>query len=147
MKKKGFTLPELIAVIVVVAILAIIAVTNVSKVMIDSREKLKAQSLNQVRDSAASYGMKELFISNNCAINYIVDKDHPISLPSGCSVTTVKVGDLITKGYFKDDSNNLKKDGEITIYKYKTCNPNPYNSSDEVCNYDIKAYVTESLFN
>ena len=137
MKNKGFTLVEIIAVISIIAILAVIATASVTKYINSSKEAVKESSLKDVQDAALAYGLT-MFIQDKCASNTILNKDNykNYSFPSGCK-KTVTVQELINKKYFKDDSNILKKTGEIIIYKYKTNNNT----------YELKAFAPADILN
>lgn len=143
--KNGFTLVELLAVIAILALLVLIVSPMVTKFVINANNYSKETILKNAEDAAVNYALenskKTTFISNNCAVNYIVTKDKSLSLPSGCNKVTVRVDTLINQGYYKDDSNKLKKNGIITIYKYK------YTNSEGKELYDLKAYASESILN
>lgn len=142
MKKNGFTLTELIAIIVIIGILSLIVVPNVVSYIRNAQETSKEEILRNVKDAALDYAMenskKSTFIPNNCAVDYIVTDDKPLNLPSGCSRVSVSVETLVSNNYYKDDAKKLKRDGTITIYKYKYTN----NGKDF---YDLKAYASENL--
>lgn len=142
--KDGFTLAELLAVIVIIGILSLVVAPAVVKQIRNAQQTTKEQVLKNLEDAALDYALdhskNSTFISNNCAVNYIVNKSNPLNLPSGCDKKTVSVNTLIDEGFYKDDSKKTKKDGIITIYKYKTTN----NGKDF---YDLKVYVDESLLN
>ena len=159
MKKNGFTLTELIAVIAIVGLLIVIATTAVAPWMISSKEQTAEMTLKNLEDAAVTYALDKLFIPDDCAIDYIVDKDHPkFNKPSKCTLAAstfeIQVKSLIDNGYFKDDAKKVDRGDKVIIYKYKTKKPKSaldcYSGSNfidkkECYNYDTKAYAKESL--
>lgn len=137
--RKGFTLVELLAVIAILAILVLIATPLVTKYIMQASETSKSKTLRNVEDAALVYAMEHsnnsMFIPNDCATS----DDNPNNLNSNCK-KNVMVSELIDKGFYKDDAKRLKRDGIITIYKYKSTN-------GVKVNYDLKAYVPESIYN
>lgn len=94
MNKKGFTLAELLGVIVVLAI--IISISGISVVSIINKSRLKVSK--EMEDN-----LKE------AAITYVIDKkikDFP---------TEISVQDLIDGYYFEDDKNHCEKTAKITV--------------------------------
>lgn len=55
MNKKGFTLIELIAVIVVISIILLIVVPNVTKVLNDKKQTMYESSISEIEKVAAEY--------------------------------------------------------------------------------------------
>lgn len=83
--KKGFTLVELLAVIVVLSIILVVATTSVYKYINDSKEKTRYMAAKEIVEIAEAY----------FAINPCIDDE------SECSVS---IKDL--KGYLEDDATN-----------------------------------------
>lgn len=84
--KKGFTLAELIAVLVVLALVSMIAVPAVT----DSLKKYKSEvcsvQMNNIIESARSWGAKNMSILPNESGQYV----------------SIKINDLIKYGYIED---------------------------------------------
>ncbi|MBR1417209.1 MAG: prepilin-type N-terminal cleavage/methylation domain-containing protein [Bacilli bacterium] len=149
MKKNGFTLVELLAVIVILGIIIVVSTTAVSSIINNSKNELNNNALKNALDVAITYAEKEkIFISNDCALDKEITESNykSISYPSGCSEQSVTVQKLIDMGLFNDDSNILKKDGKIIIYKYKHTGKDAITKKDKVF-YDIKSFASESLIN
>lgn len=94
MNKKGFTLAELLGVIVVLAI--IISISGISVVSIINKSRLKVSK--EMEDN-----LKE------AAITYVIDKkikDFPAE---------ISVQDLIDDYYFEDDKNHCEREAIIKV--------------------------------
>lgn len=91
-KSLGFTLVELLAVIVILAIVTLIAVPNVNGLIKKNKEKMFCQKISSIESSAKNYAQdfyeSIAFNSNNEA--------------------GVRVSVLLEKGYIKADSKETK---------------------------------------
>lgn len=110
MNKNGFTLIELIAVLVILSVVITITVTIVGPIISGSRDDLLENQKHNIEEAAKIYYLKEgnLDASNSC----------------------VNVSDLISKGYVESSEilnpkNNEPMNGSVKItyssnqYKYK----------------------------
>ena len=138
MKKNGFTLVEVIAVVVILGILVTFASPYVIKYIDSSKESTKQQSLQDTEDAAISYGLTQ-FIPESCAVSSKVTK--PSDIPSGCDYS-VTVQELIDKQLLKDTAKVLDRNAKVYIYKLKTGNA----SAGEKEIYEVKAYVPEDIY-
>lgn len=93
MNKKGFTLVELLAVIVLLAIITTIAVTSMSAIHNNSLKKLLETKIEQIESAAIIYGQENPneLTEKNCVVDGVTY--------SFCK--TVKVGDLIAGNFFE----------------------------------------------
>ncbi|MBQ2946643.1 MAG: type II secretion system protein [Bacilli bacterium] len=109
MKKKGFTLVELLAVLVILSILSIIATVTVSSILNDSKSSLSDRQKRNIENAAETYYLKEGMNSNDMCIS---------------------VEELIEKGYIdsvtvKDPQDRKEMTGYVKItyasnqYSYK----------------------------
>lgn len=135
MKKNGFTLVEVIAVVVILGILVTFASPYVIKYIDSSKESTKQQSLKDTEDAAISYGLTQ-FIPESCAVSSKVTK--PSDIPSGCDYS-VTVQQLIDKQLLKDNSKVLNRNAKVYIYKLRTTN-------EIKTSYEVKAYVSEDIY-
>lgn len=141
MKKNGFTFVELMAVIIIVAILTLIAAPAVTKFINSAQSTTDESTLNALEDAALDYALhNNVFISNDCGINYLLSDTKNYNETSSCPKISIKVSTLREEGYFKDDSNKVKKSGEVILYKYD--DPSTSNVS-----YELKAFASTSLLN
>jgi len=112
MNKKGFTLVELLAILVLLSIIALITIVSVKNILSDSKNSLSETQVKNIEEAAKAYYLKEgSLYSNEC----------------------VNVSKLIEKGYIeskdvKDPKNNKSMTGSVDIiygsnnyiYEYKS---------------------------
>ena len=87
MKKKGFTLIEILAVIVILGIVAIIAIPAVSSYISDSRNKTYKAHESSMIEAAKSFTVECIDGKENC------------TLPSGNGSSEIFLSELIDKGF------------------------------------------------
>jgi len=108
--KRGFTLVELIVVIVILGLMALVAFPAVTRVINDSKTDSYGAQVKIIEKAGKAWGV-----------------EHPSSLPSsGC--TKVKVSTLVNDGYISsgmpiDPRNNSNMNGAVKI----TLSGNKYN--------------------
>ena len=155
---RGFTLIELLAVIAILALLVLISVPLVTRYVNNARNFSNETILHNAEDAAVNYGMenaklspndaKSTFIQNNNAITYTLDDNNYASLASN-KKKLVKIKTLIEQGYFKDDAEKLKRDGDVIIYKYKgskkTSTECQSSNADSCYNFELKAFAPKAL--
>ena len=113
-KRSGFTLIELIAVMVILAIISFLVVPSIVKVMKDSKEKLYQEQVDLVLTAAKNYGVE----------NY--DELDEVNL------TFLTLDKLISSGYIENDEaidprNNQAMDGCVMV---------SYNQSNKKYDYE-----------
>ena len=92
MKNKGFTLAELLAVIVILGLVAVIAVPAVTKTLGGTKAELCEDQLKNIKEAARLYG-----------------SDHMLELPDSEGETkTITLQDLQMGGYIKENLENPK---------------------------------------
>lgn len=127
--KNGFTLVELLAVIVILAILSIIVVFSVDPTIHSSEISLSSIQIKQVEQAARMYYLKE-------GMNYInFDKDNTKSC--------ISLEYLIDNGYFESDEVlDLKTNEQISGSVLITYNSNKYNYQYQ----EKSCYLNEYIF-
>ena len=115
MNKKGFTLVELMAVIVIISIIALVGVTSITGVRKQMDKKLFEEKLNSAISSAEKWGEdNKEELTHNITIS-VKDGDETVEKTvKGAKLT---IGNLIANGYYESE---------------EAVNPNLYNGY--VCN-------------
>lgn len=110
MNKKGFTLAELIGVIVVLSLICLITVPAITSVLKTNKKSLCETQLKNVLAAAKSYASENLL-------------SMPISDEEGKNTRTITIQDLIDNGYIEGNIQNpvtkeeFDPEIEITIKK------------------------------
>jgi len=139
MNKKGFTLVELLVVVVIIAILSIIIVPSVIKVNKNINKRLLSEKLENIESSAILYANNNEEIFNGTDVVYVyvyelVDANY--MTPDVNASTENCTGEHTSKGCVIDPTdktsiNNsyviLRKEGAgvTATYVCPTCNPDP----------------------
>lgn len=122
MNKKGFTLVELLAVVIILALLALITSTSVTKMVKDSKDELSETQIELIKTSAKTWGADNL------------DK---LPSPGKCSYLTL--GDLKEYGLIDSKVINASTNKEISdnlIIKLTTTT-NSY--GNPITNYEVNS--------
>lgn len=140
MKKKnsGFTLVEILAVIVVLAIIVTLASNSVVSIMNKSRKSMAQEVRNNLKEVALIYSQEKNHLTM-CELDFnpknLRDKD------KGCYVE-INVETLKNAGLFEDDRGFCdEKEDYVIVYRYSYRNDN-----DEILS-EYKAYVSEDACN
>jgi len=144
MKRNGFTLVELLGVIVILAIITLIAVPNVTGLLRREKEQTLKVVKENLDDAALTYAKEQVDLGNiklnRCATNVEVSNSNYTTYSTGSNkcATKVKVSVLLNGGYFDDDNSYCNKDKEIIIYKYYNGNYDEVkvNVPDDTCSID-----------
>ena len=93
LNKKGFTLVELLAVIVILAVIMLVAVTAVGPAITNSKRGAFFSTLSSVEDAAALYATTQGLTSSKC----------------------VTITELINAGHLNNKDKNLQGKVQITV--------------------------------
>lgn len=139
MKKKGFTITELLAAIVIIAIVSLVGGTSIISVLNRTKATTAKEMRENLKEVALSYALenvhlkvcseefsKEMFVDNNVA---------NLNKPENADcITRVKVETLKKEGMFEDNQNHCSLEDNVIIYRYK----------DEYGNSEYKAYASDT---
>ena len=120
MKSRGFTLVELLAVIVVLAVIALVTAPNIINLLNDSKTRLSETQEQQILKAARLYGNKNIILT---------DGNEP-------SEKELTIEQLINYGYLDDSVYDIETNKQINCYKImvewdgKKFN---YSLAEEVC--------------
>lgn len=137
MNRKGFTLVELLAVIVVLAILIGIATPNVIGLLRKQKDNTTNIVLTNLNDAAVSYAKEQISLNklhlSSCNFEINDENTAKANLNQGKKcVKAYNIGVLKSNGTFEDKQSSCDKNKNVYIYKYNNGN------------YDeIKAFVPD----
>lgn len=136
MKRKGFTLVELLAVIVVLAILVTVATPNVLGILRKQKDNTTDIVVTNLKDAAISYAKEQISLSklHLSSCNFDIDNETVATNNIGKCVKDYTVDFLKKNGTFDDKQGSCDTSRKIYIYKYNNGN------------YDeIKVYVPNDV--
>ena len=114
-RKNGFTLVELLAVIVLLGILITVAVPAVLRSLEGAVEETDKKAREYAMDAALTYGISKLKLPS-CANGFVPTNESSTSNAGCLKKVTVKF--LKDNAYFTDNAENCKENAEILIYNY-----------------------------
>lgn len=141
MKKKnsGFTLVELLAVVIILAIVITIASSAVFSVMNKSRKNMASEVRSNLAESALTYALENIHLSL-CTPEFskevYVNKNIANLASNTSCIKKVTVGKLIDEGIFEDKRGFCNREDEVIIYRY-----------NDGANSEYKTYVSENICN
>jgi len=115
--KKGFTLVELLGVIVILGIISILVVPVVNNMMIESREELAKTQEDAIIKAAKNWGGDNIFLlpDLNCT-EVDLEEENPDF--SKCDTITITLGQLMNEGFL--DNQTIKDVNTNKIYSPAT---------------------------
>ena len=130
MNRKGFTLVELLAVIIILALLAVIASTSVTKVVDDSKNDLATAQIKLIEDAAKVWGAENMS-----------------ALPEGNSCIYLTLKDLKTYGLIDSDIRNPKTEKKLSNDLKIKITSKISNYNTEVLKYEVDPESVEGCTN
>lgn len=135
MKRKGFTLVELLAVIVILGTIATIASISVFNVIESQKQELLKEQISNLKDSAMSYYVKSKSYLTICTIS---SSDETGALDDMLRASTlscgiaVKVEKLVNDGFFDNKNHVCDENKKVLIYRASQTDTRVY-VPDDVC--------------
>ena len=132
--KKGFTLVELLAVVVILGTIATVATFSVFGIIDKQKESLLKEQIANLKDAAQSY-----YIKSKKYLEVCPSSSNPTSLMAmpesslKCGMK-ISVSELINKNFFENKNNICDSSKSVLIYKASTTDINVYIGED-VCQY------------
>ncbi len=120
MNKKGFTLVEILAVIVILAILMTVAGTSVFGIIHESQQQLLDEQVKNLGDTAITYMESKKYYFDKCPVTF--DPKNPnVSLKNHC-YREVSVLELVESGLFENKKDLCDTTKSILVYKKQIAN-------------------------
>lgn len=134
-RKGGFTLTELLAVIVVLAIIIMLASTSVISVVNKARTKTSLEMRETLKDAALIYTLENIYLEK-CSVSFsqeVYEHNDISNMRDNTScIKSVSVATLKNAGLFEDNRGYCSNEDEVFVYRY-------YNGT----NSEYKAYVSD----
>lgn len=132
MKKNGFTLVELLGVVIILAMLGLIIVPTINKVLADNKNELYEVQIRNIKSGASNFVSENIFSEN-------------LNIPNNSSIG-IKLGKLKELGYIDSDITNPitknKFSDDMVILITNNDNGFSYTVCDERvnCNTNVRIY-------
>ncbi len=137
-KKKGFTLVELLAVIVVLAVVIMLASRSVFRIVRNTQEQTSFEMRENAKDAALTYSFNHFHLTK-CSVAFSKEMyednntSHLNTAANASCIGRVTIKDLKEEGLFEDNHGYCKEDDVIIIYRY----------TDTYGNGEYKAYAND----
>ena len=112
MSKKGFTLVELMAVIIILGILATLAGTAVMSIMSKSQDELLQEQIKGLGNAAVTYVIAEKVYLESCPSTF-----NPASPTNSDCYERVTVRELVSSKTFENNNNLCDENKTIIVYR------------------------------
>ena len=136
--KKGFTVVELLAVIVVLAIVITIATSSALGILNKAREGTSREMRGSLADIALTYAIDNFYLQK-CSVTFskeVYEQGNISNLASnGDCAKKVTVETLKTNNLFEDNHGYCKLDDYVVVYRYSDGATSEYKTyvEDSVC--------------
>ena len=129
MKQKGFTLVELLAVIVILGAIATVATVSVFSIIEAQKEELLKEQISNLKDSLQSYYVQSKRYLSVCTSSDPATMMNDASLSCGI---VVSIGDLVNQGYFENKNQICNETKKVLIYRASQTDTRVY-VPDDAC--------------
>lgn len=119
-KKNGFTLVEILAVIVILSILMTVAGVSVFQVLEDQKKKLLEEQIKSLADTSITYVESKNWYLRECPTTFN-PKSPDTSLKNKC-YREVTVKDIMDANFFENKNDLCQLDAKILVYKKRESN-------------------------
>ncbi len=138
-RNSGFTLVELLGVMVVLAVVITFASSTIFSVMNNSRKKMASEVRNNLAEAALSYVLESVHL-DTCSVAFskeVYENKNISNLNSNTSCTKkIKIQKLLDEGIFEDGRGFCNREDEVIVYRYNDGVTSEYKAfvSDTSCN-------------
>ncbi len=139
-KNQGFTLIEVLAVIVIIGILATVGGASVFTVLDSQKKELAKEQVASLKDTAITYVESKKWYLRDCPNTF--DEKNPDEAQKNICYKEVTVQQIIDADFFENKSNLCDTTKKIIVYKkkYTTAEGNAFSelksyTSDDICTY------------
>jgi type IV pilus assembly protein PilA len=126
MKSNGFTLPELLGVIIILGLIALIAVPIINETIDKSKTRSYNAQVKTIEESGKKWGI-----------------EYTSLLPTGTDKCNIYLGTLINSGYLPDDKFIDPRDGSEMNGVIEIS----YNVTSKTYNYEYKQTASSGVLN
>ena len=137
--KRGFTLPELLAVVVVLSIIILIAGNAVMTIFYRSKELSQEEMISNLKEAGLEYVIGNIYLEK-CSENFSKEiyENNDISniIENSSCLRIINVETLKENGLFEDSKGYCNNDEEVIVYRYNDGVNSDYRAfvSSDVCN-------------
>lgn len=141
-KNRGFTLVELLAVIIIMAILIVVSSSSILSILQKAKQDASREVLESLKDTAITYVLENNKYLTKCSQDFSrkVYENNDVSdiATNESCIARVTVEALKNAGLFEDSKGYCNDLDTIIVYRYTTKNTN----GEEYSEY--KAYANET---
>ena len=140
-KKNGFTIVELLAVIVILAIVITIASSSVFAVIKNSHKRMAVEVRNNLKEASITYAVEKYHLEK-CSSTFskeIFEEQnitHANDAGNSKCIKKLTVEEIKNSGLFEDNRGFCSNTEEVYVYRYSDGVNSEYKSfvSDSICN-------------
>lgn len=130
MNKKGFTLIELMAVVVILGVIMTIGGIAVFNIISSQQQSLLEEQIKSLKDTAVTYAFSNKYVLESCGKESDVN---PSNLTNSKCFRKITIKNLVDSHFFENKNDLCNLNANITIYKVNTIGTT----------FELKAYVPD----